>query len=63
MQGRQPQVDEINQAFFVLGSDGLYQTDIPQPAPEATVAPAPEATAAPASEPASEQPTTEPANP
>ena len=38
------QVDEINQAFFVLGSDGLYQTDIPQPAPEATVAPAPEAT-------------------
>ena len=45
------QVDEINQAFFVLGTDGLYRTDIPQPAPEATVAPAPEATVAPAPEP------------
>ena len=37
------QVDEISQAFFILGTDGLYRTDIPQPAPEATVAPASEA--------------------
>ena len=65
------QVDEINQSFFILGTDGLYQTDIPQPAPEATVAPATEATIAPASEatvepasePSGEQPTAEPASP
>lgn len=57
------QVDEINEAFFVLGTDGLYQTDIPQPAPEATVAPEPEATITPAPEPTGEQPTAEPASP
>lgn len=36
------QVDEINQALFILASDGLYRTDIPQAAPE-TATPAPTA--------------------
>ena len=54
------QVDEINQALFILGTDGLYQTDIPQ---AATVAPAAEATVAPALESTGEQPTAEPASP
>lgn len=57
------QVDEINKAFFILASDGLYRTDIPEPAPEATApaaestvtAPEVEATApAPAAEPTSQ---------
>lgn len=57
------QVDEINQALFILGSDGLYRTDIPQSAPEASSpAPAIEPTVAiTATEPTVESPPAEPA--
>ncbi len=58
------QVDEINQALFILSSDGLYRTDIPQPAPEAS-SPAPAiepTTAITETEPTVESPPTEPAS-
>jgi hypothetical protein len=58
------QVDEINQALFILATDGLYRTDIPQAAPEAAPAPTVDpALATPSAEATLPAPTTEAASP